>query len=107
MEAVRDFADERSCGVVYRSDGSVQLNLCKDIRLLTEEQCDTEIRGKFVRRINESTRLKVTLEEDDNGNVHKELPSARMLSKMGCKRANVSEATRKFIQQKCFEISRK
>lgn len=65
---------------------------------LTERHCDTKTFGKFVRRIKESTRLKLTLDDDDKGNEHKALPSARMLSKMGCKRAKVSEATQRSLR---------
>lgn len=73
---------------------------------LTEWQRETEILGKFVRRINESYRPKVTFEDDDKGKVHKELPSARMLSKMGCKRAKVSEAIQEWFQQKVSAFDR-
>lgn len=60
--------------------------------------CETEIRGKFVRRNNGSRRPKLTF-DDDKGKEHKGLPFARMLSKIGCRSAKVSEA-----KQRIYDI---
>jgi hypothetical protein len=53
--------------------------------------------------------LKGTFDGDDeNGKEHSELPSARMLSKIGCRRAKVSKAEQKmFWEQKVVEVKQK